>query len=281
MKKRSTRFIWGLLPTKSLSRLTGKIARHSLSKWLIPFYIRLFNIDMSPVKKELKEFDSLLDFFVRELHTDARPINPEVDQVVSPVDGVIVQIGDIEDGTLIQAKGITYSLAMLLENHEKYVSTFHGGKFVTVYLSPRDYHRIHMPVEGTVTESVHIPGKLYPVNEMGLNAIVGLFTRNERIISYIESHLGHVAVVKVGATNVGSIKVTYDVSVSSNQKKRIELQQKAYNPGVLLSKGAELGRFEFGSTVILLFEPNQVEWTVNTQPGTYVKMGESIAKKLY
>lgn len=269
-------FMWDILPKKSISRLTGKFARHPLSKRFIPAYIRMFNIDMTPVKKNVGEFDTLLDFFVRELHPEMRPIHS--DQIVSPVDGVIVQIGDIQDETLIQAKGITYSLNTLLGNQEKHVAAFNGGKFVTLYLSPRDYHRIHMPVEGTVTELTYIPGQLYPVNEMGLKAIPGLFARNERVISYVESKFGHVALVKVGATNVGSIKVTFDHTIASNQKMNDKLQHKAYNPAKPLSKGEELGRFEFGSTVILLFEPNQIEWTIDPQPGTYVQVGESIAK---
>lgn len=272
------KLLWDILPKKSVSRISGKLARHSMSKKLIPFYIRLYNIDLTPVKKDVNEFNSLLDFFVRELDPAERPIHE--DAVVSPVDGTIVEIGTIDKGTLIQAKGIQYSLASLLGNDEKYIKAFNGGKFVTLYLSPRDYHRIHMPVEGEVSQLLYIPGQLYPVNKMGLENIPGLFARNERIISYVESNVGHVAVIKVGATNVGSIKVNYDPLISSNKKRCKELEQKAYNPGMPLAKGEELGRFEFGSTVILLFEPDRIEWTIDPKAGTYVQMGQSIAKRI-
>lgn len=275
-----SRLFWRSLPKKMMSYWMGRFAKHPISRHLIPLYIKHFNIDLKPVKRPVHEFENLLEFFIRELHPEARPIESDERMVVSPVDGTISQIGEITEGTLIQAKGVSYSLAELLDGQTEYVQKFTNGRFVTIYLSPRDYHRIHTPVAGRVEELTYIPGELYPVNKTGVKLIPGLFARNERVISYIHAAFGYVALVKVGATNVGSIKVVFDEEIGTNVRPTKPKEHKRYGENVVLQKGAELGRFEFGSTVILLFEPNQIEWTVDAVPGIQVKMGQSLARLL-
>ncbi|MBA4541709.1 MULTISPECIES: archaetidylserine decarboxylase [Thermoactinomyces] len=278
MKQTVSTMFWRCLPKKAISRLMGKFARHPLSRHLIPVYIRYFDIDLEPVRKPLHEFQNLLDFFVRELTPEARPIAAGDDVIVSPVDGTVSQAGQIEKGTLIQAKGVDYSLDQLLNDHPSFVRKLQGGQFLTIYLSPRDYHRIHMPVEGVIRECSYIPGELYPVNETGVNLFPGLFTINERIVSYIETQFGWMALVKVGATNVGSIKVEYDDNIVTNPDCKCAAFHKCYQSPQVLDKGAELGRFEFGSTVILLFEPKSIKWMISPEPGIKLKMGQAIAE---
>lgn len=269
-------FIYAL-PKRTVSRLVGRFARSRLSRRVIPLYIRRFDIDLSQVEKPVQEYNTLLDFFVRGLKPGARPIDPDEQSVVSPVDGTVYQEGRIHKGTLLQAKGVTYSLEGLLGGNKEAAKCFEGGQFVTIYLSPRDYHRIHAPIKGRVFGFSYIPGALYPVNKLGLNYVRGLFAKNERLITYLESAAGKIAVVKVGATNVGSIKVTYDSNICTNRV-RPSLEHREYQEVPELNKGEELGRFEFGSTVILLFESNMVRWCTDMEPGSFLKMGEPIAK---
>lgn len=277
MKDSILRLLWRSIPTKGVSRFTGSLMKRPVSRRFIPFYIKHFDIDLTPVKKPLDEFTNLLDFFVRELKPEFRPIPLDPSLIVSPVDGVISQIGEIQDGLLIHAKGEDYSLESLLGGQKEYVQPFQGGKFVTIYLSPRDYHRVHMPVDGAISGYSYLPGKLYPVNDLGLRLFPKLFAENERLVTFIQSRIGTVALVKVGATNVGSIKVTYD-QVETNPKAKRLSEHVHYTDKKLLKKGAEVGRFEFGSTVILLFEANQVEWTIPEKIGTKVQMGQPIAQ---
>jgi phosphatidylserine decarboxylase len=278
MKQTVSTIFWRCLPKKTLSRLMGRFARHPVSRHLIPSYIRFFDIDLESVRKPVHEFQNLLDFFVRELAPEARPIAPGDRVIVSPVDGTISQGGEIKKGILIQAKGVFYSLDQLLSRHPSFVKKLEGGQYLTIYLSPRDYHRIHMPVQGTIRECSYIPGELYPVNEMGVKLIPNLFTINERVVSYIQTPFGWMALVKVGATNVGSIKVEYDKNIATNLAQKTAAVHKCYESPHTLAKGAELGRFEFGSTVILLFEPGSIKWTISLEPGTKLKMGQAIAE---
>lgn len=280
MNKLFGRFIWRWIPKKMMSRFAGRFARHRISKYFIPLYIKYFDIDLRPIKKQVADFDHLLDFFVREYHESARPIDLQEDVIISPVDGAISQIGKIEQGSLLQVKGLTYTLEDLLGGNEKQVKKFMNGNFVTIYLSPKDYHRIHMPVTGEIEEMTYISGELYPVNQFGLHYIPGLFARNERLISYIVGQYGEICLIKVGATNVGSIKVTYDDQIATNLKKVAKPTHKHYQPACKLKKGEELGRFEFGSTVILLFEPDKTDWLIKAEPGTRIQMGQALARIL-
>jgi phosphatidylserine decarboxylase len=270
-------FFWKYLPKKKISHWMGKFAKQRWSRYLIPIYIKIFHVDIQFVKKPLHQFNNLLEFFTRELLPEARPVDFSEQVIISPVDGTISQMGTIEQGRLLQGKGVLYSLERLLGNQKKYIDKFMGGQFVTIYLSPRDYHRIHTPLGSEVVESTYIPGKLYPVNRFGVRKVPGLFAINERMISYLHTACGYVALIKVGATNVGSIKVVFDEEIATNPRRPKPITHKVYSY-VHLDKGDEIGWFEFGSTVLLLFESNRIEWMVGVKPDTTVRMGEGLAR---
>lgn len=182
------------LPQNVMSRTMGKITASRFSRLAIRHYIRHYNIDPSIVEKPIREYRSLKEFFARRLKPGVRTIAPGDDVVASPVDGTVSQMGDIHEGTLIQAKGKQYSLADLLGDTPEAAKRFYGGKFITIYLSPRDYHRIHMPVEGDLIRYTYVPGRLYPVNQLGIEHVDKLFARNERLVTHVLSpickHLG-------------------------------------------------------------------------------------------
>ncbi|HWJ03280.1 MAG TPA: archaetidylserine decarboxylase, partial [Verrucomicrobiae bacterium] len=180
----------------------------------------------------------------------------------------------ITDGALIQAKGICYSVTELLGQDKEKADRFTNGSFVTIYLSPKDYHRIHTPLEGQVLSSTYVPGTLFPVNPFGVRAVKGLFARNERLITYLASKAGLIALVKVGATIVGSVKVNYGDETTNLPGGKLAMRE--YSPSPCLGKGEELGRFELGSTVILLFEPGRVQF--NVREGERVLMGQQIGE---
>jgi phosphatidylserine decarboxylase len=265
------------LPQNAMSRTMGKITASRFSRLAIRRYIRHYQIDTDAVEKPIEQYKSLKEFFTRRLKPGARPIAAVQGAIVSPVDGTVSQMGDIQEGTLIQAKGKLYSVAELLGGSEEIAKRFHGGKFITIYLSPRDYHRIHMPVEGVLRTYSYIPGRLYPVNRLGVEQVDRLFARNERLVTFIDSEeAGSVAVVKVGALFVGSVKVTY-CRATTNVKRGKQVSEPIPNCP-LLHKGDELGWFEFGSTVILLFERGDIEWAHGVRVGSTLMMGQLLAQ---
>lgn len=276
----SNRLIPGIikqLPQNAMSRTMGKITSSRLSRYAIKRYIRLYKIETDILEKPVKEYRSLKEFFARRLRPGVRPVVMNPDVVVSPVDGTISQMGDISEGTLIQAKNKQYSVKELLGGDEQMASRFFGGKFITIYLSPRDYHRIHMPVEGKLFKYTYVPGRLYPVNRMGVEHVESLFARNERLITYVQSQeTGCVAVIKVGALFVGSVKVTYNTATTN--VKRGRKMSEAIGSTPHYEKGRELGWFEFGSTVILLFEKDQINWAPEIKKGSTLLMGQMLAR---
>jgi len=246
-----------ILPKNYISYLAGKLSRiefpRFLSQFMIRSFIRRYNINLDEIEKAPEDYGSLNEFFTRHLCAGAREIEAGL---VSPVDGKIVQFGQIQDSKLIQVKGREYSLQGLVVDKDL-AKIFEGGYFITIYLSPSNYHRIHSPVEGEIEKCVYVPGRLWPVNSWSLENIKDLFVVNERVITVINSaEAGKVAVVKVGATNVGSITVEFD-DVRSNPtgfsyfKKPII---KRYDQQLMLKKGQMLGTFNMGSTVILLMQ---------------------------
>ncbi len=264
------------LPQNAMSRTMGKITASRFSRLAIRRYIRHYQIDVSAIEKPVEQYRSLKEFFTRRLKPHARPIAPGEDVVISPVDGTVSQMGDIDRETLIQAKGKEYSVTQLLGDEPELASRFFGGRFITIYLSPRDYHRIHMPVDGKLVKYTYLPGKLYPVNRLGVEHVERLFARNERLVTFIRSdRLGYVAVVKVGALFVGSVKVAYNTATTNVRKARPASEGIAGEP--FYEKGRELGWFEFGSTVILLFEPGRVEWAKGVTEGSSLLMGQKLA----
>ncbi|MFF0829936.1 archaetidylserine decarboxylase [Brevibacillus sp. NPDC003359] len=266
------------LPQNAMSRTMGKITATPFSRLAIQRYIKHYEIDTSIIEKPVSEYRTLKEFFSRRLKPAARPIAPDTDTIVSPVDGTVSQLGDISEGTLIQAKGKEFSVIELLGGSEEEAKRYYGGKFITIYLSPRDYHRIHMPVAGDLSCYCYLPGKLYPVNQLGIENVDRLFARNERLVTHIKTDdLGDMALVKVGALFVGSVKVCYNTATTNIKHGRQTHEKIAGTPRY--EKGAELGWFEFGSTVILLLESNELDWATGVEKGKPLLMGQALAKK--
>jgi len=264
-----------VLPTNLLSRLTGIVAAiplpFPLNVLILRAYAFLFGVDRAEVQYPLSKYLSLQSFFTRALKPDARPVDPNPDSIVSPVDGTLVRVEEVTDGTLLQAKGWHYAVRDLLGDARQ-ASRYLGGSACTLYLSPADYHRIHMPLSGTVESLHYLPGRLFPVNRFSLFRIENLFLLNERLILHIRTQAGNIAMVLVGATNVGKIRVRFD-----DVHRRFSLQgpyARSYSREIFLEKGEEVGRFELGSTVILLFEKERVR--LSPGEGVRTKMGSAI-----
>jgi phosphatidylserine decarboxylase len=252
-----------ILPKNFISQLFGLFTHLQLPRFiLIPLlkaFAKMYKINLNEAELNISEYKSLNLFFTRALKAGVRIINSEENAVVSPVDAKITSFGDIQESTMIQAKGIDYSLKELIGS-DKYLSAFESGKFITFYLSPQDYHRIHSPFYGKILGYYYEPGKLFPVNEMAVKGIKSLFPKNERLITFMQTEYGKIAVVKVGASNVGRIRVTYDNKIVTNSLIRIPKEVEYTNVNILINKGAELGRFEMGSTVILIFEKGSFDF---------------------
>jgi phosphatidylserine decarboxylase len=267
----------GLLPKSVLSSAVGALTRApapaALHQTAMRAFSRAYGVDLSEAELPLEGYARFADFFSRGLRSGARPIDPDPRAVVSPVDGVVSQVGRVEVGTCLQAKGIRYPVDRLLGDAELAQAFARGGAFATFYLSPRDYHRIHVPVSGRVVSSRYLPGQFWPVNPATVRSKEALFCLNERLVTVLETDLGRCAVVKVGATCVARIRVGYDDRLThAGQQPGL----RTYDPPRSLLKGAELGRFEMGSTVILLFEPERVRWDGWLQPAATVRMGQRI-----
>jgi phosphatidylserine decarboxylase len=234
--------------------------------------------DLDEVERPLAEYGSLDAFFTRRLKDGARPIAADADAIVSPCDGAIAESGIAGGGRLIQAKGIDYKLENLIPDEEA-VKRFEGGAFVTIYLAPRDYHRVHFPVEGSVNGFQHIPGALFPVNRLAANNIGGLFTLNERLVTFTTTPAGEVAVVMVAATGVGHITVTYDAVETHRPGRGRAGPRLRYAAPRPVRRGEELGAFHLGSTVVLLFEPGRVK-LAPLDLGQRIRLGEPIARRI-
>lgn len=269
-----------LLPHQLLSRVVRKLTRWQIHWWkdlLIRLFIRHFRVDMSlaqhPAAGDYPDFNS---FFTRALQPGARPLPDDPLAIASPVDGCISEAGDISADRLIQAKGRDYSLTTLLGGDVERAAPFQGGKFITLYLSPRDYHRIHMPVDGRLLETTYVPGRLFSVAPHTTRAIPGLFTRNERLVTVFESPAGPLAMVMVGAIFVSCMETVWDGVVNPSLGMSLETRRfgTAGRPDVALERGAEAGRFNMGSTVILVYGPGRVNWSAGLRPGLPVQMGQ-------
>lgn len=250
-----------LLPKNMVSKLNGFLAGLRLPRFMmtpiILAFARIYKINIQEAELEIRDYESLNNFFTRALKNGSRLIDQKENVIISPVDGRLLISGSLEQGQLLQSKGMESSLQNLLGNNRFY-KQFLGGYYMTIYLSPQDYHRIHSPVEGRILGYYYQPGKLFPVNNLAVNTINQLFSKNERLITYIQSDFGLVAVVKVGATSVGKIRVTYDPNIATNRWVRLA-KEHMYDEEISIRKGAELGRFEMGSTVMLLFEKGTAE----------------------
>lgn len=265
-----------VLPQHWMSAMAGRAAGLPAPTVAVKTFGKVFGVNFDEVKEPLESFPSVQSFFVRELKAGSRPIDQADDAVVSPCDGAWGACGTINEDTAMQLKGRQYSVRMLLHDDEK-AHRFDGGTFATMYLSPKDYHRFHCPLDGDVVGVRYVPGALWPVNGAGLLHVDGLFTKNERIIAWLRPKhdpTALIAMIAVGATMVGKVKLAFDEDVTTNVA-RPDVTVKSYDPPVTLTKGQEWGRFEFGSTIVLLATKGALD--LNVQPETTpLKLGTRI-----
>ncbi len=276
-------WLQSLLPQRLLTRLTYWATRVR-TPWfkdaLIGLFIRHFRVNLAEaLEPNARAYPHFNAFFTRALKPGARPIAPGDRVICCPVDGAVSQIGVADADTLVQAKGRTFSLTALLGDAER-AKPFQGGAFATLYLSPRDYHRIHLPLAGRLREMAHIPGKLFSVSPLTARMVNGRFARNERVVTRFDTPAGPMALVLVGAINVASIETVWAGAITPPLGKTIRHWDYPLNGdgAVRLNKGAEMGRFNMGSTVILLFGPGQVRWEAEIKPGAAVRMGQRLGK---
>ena len=267
-----------VLPQHLLARGMYHLARcrwRPLSRLLIRFVTRRYGVDLDEAAQpDPESYSSFNAFFTRELRPGVRPLAPDPDALACPADGRISQAGTIHAGRLMQAKDHDYSLQALLAGDLALAEEFENGHFATIYLSPRDYHRVHMPLDGTLRRMDFVPGELYSVSDATTVLVPGLFARNERVICLFDTPVGPLAVILVGAIFVGSIETVWAGEVRAPGKAPTRWTY-AGNQATTLNKGAELGRFNMGSTVILLLPHGTVTWQ-GLVPGQAVRLGERI-----
>ena len=274
-----------LLPHHALSRLIG-MAAECRAEWfknpLISWFVRRYQVDMSEADiGNPHAYEHFNAFFTRELREGARPLDTTAGAILSPADGAISQLGAIEHGRIFQAKGHSFSLLELLGGDTQMAAPFMGGQFATVYLSPKDYHRVHMPLAGTLREMVYVPGKLFSVNTFTAENVPDLFARNERVVCLFDTERGPMAVVLVGAMIVASVETVWAGLVTPPKRalRHFRYGAAAQQP-IQLDKGAELGRFKLGSTAIVLFGPEQVRWADGLGAGSSLRMGQQLGLPL-
>ncbi|TCH64581.1 archaetidylserine decarboxylase [Acinetobacter sp. ANC 4862] len=262
-----------VVPQHQLSRVVGKLAASEnpiVKNTVIQAFKAQYGIDMSIAEQgDALKYKSFNEFFTRSLKEGIREIDANPNSVVSPADGAISQLGKIEDGDIFQAKGQSFSVEKLIADPQL-AEPFKNGQFATVYLSPKDYHRVHMPFAGTLIETLYVPGELFSVNQTTAENIPGLFARNERMVCLFDTELGRMAVVLVGAMIVAGIETVATGKVKPTG--RLELNQH----NLFLEKGAELGRFYLGSTAVILFEQDKMEWDAAFKANSTVVMGEAL-----
>ena len=269
-----------LLPKNTFSRAVGAACRISAPRPVLRAVIRAFarkyGVDASEAERPIDEYPTFTEFFTRRLKPGARPIAAGALLPVSPVDGTVGELGDIVDAQLYQAKGKHYTLAELIggPEAESDARRFAGGAFVTIYLAPCNYHRIHAPLGGEIAGYVNMPGQLWPVNPVGIRNVEKLFCVNERLTTFLRTPRGPSAVVAVGATNVGRIRAVYDDVVTNARRTRLP-ERRIYQKPIPVEKGGELAIFEMGSTVVLLFAP-RVKFAERLAPGRPIKLGEAL-----
>jgi phosphatidylserine decarboxylase len=269
-----------LLPQHALSRLLGLLADSRVGlvrAALIRMFLNRYRVDLSEAAQpDASRYDSFNDFFTRRLRAGARRQDPDPRAALCPADGTLSQCGRIAGDTLLQAKGIEYSAAALLGGDAELAAQFAGGDYATVYLAPHDYHRVHMPLAGTLRRARFVPGDLFSVNDATAAAVPGLFGRNERIACVFDTAAGPMAVVLVGALVVGSMSLAWAGRIRSTDPRR-PLDLPVHDPIVALDRGAELGWFNVGSTVVVLFGPQGPALVAGFAPGRAVRVGERLA----
>ncbi len=273
-------FVWlqHLLPQHALSRLVLRATRVRtpwLKNLLVRGFLRLYSVDMTEAaQSDPLSYGSFNEFFTRSLKADARPIAPDPKAIACPVDGTVSEVGAIEGDRLLQAKGRYYDLGELLAARA-WAKDFAGGCFATLYLAPYNYHRIHMPLPGRLRETVFVPGRLFSVNAATASLVPRLFARNERVLTLFDTAFGEVAIILVGALNVGSIATVWAGDIAPAAQRAVTTLPPA---AIALDKGEELGRFNMGSTVILLFQRDRCCWHTDLRAGATVRLGQSLGQ---
>jgi phosphatidylserine decarboxylase len=280
-------FYWHFLnrlPQNAMSRLAGRFAGvkmpRSLMRFVINRFIKKFKIDVNEIAKPLESFESLQSFFIRELKDGLRPVDGASEAITSPCDGAYGQNGVVEKGLLLQVKGKSFRLADLLCD-EKWSEALEGGSYAVLYLSPKDYHRFHAPADMFISEASHVPGRLWPVNLWAVDNVDEVFCVNERIVmKCVESGQSDspFAIVAVGATMVGKVKLAFDEKLSTNERGSAFTRKSYAALQSTLNKGQELGRFEFGSTLVVVL-PSKMGSLELRSPGTPIKMGQRIGTR--
>lgn len=269
------------LPHHFISRAVFWLTRREsrFTQTAIKRFAKQFNVDMQDATTpEFEHYKTFNAFFTRELKPDARPITSGNGEIACPADGRISAIGNIEAGRIFQAKNQDYSLLALLGGDEAAAQRLDNGKFATIYLSPRDYHRLHMPIDGKLTSQIHVPGRLFSVAPHTVRTLPNLFARNERVIAQFETDSGLMALVLVGAINVAAIETVWHGLVTppkGNHVSRIEYNE---DNAVSLARGEEMGRFNMGSTIIVLLE-SDARWRIDMQSGDSVRMGQFLGRQ--
>ncbi|WP_159670028.1 archaetidylserine decarboxylase [Andreprevotia sp. IGB-42] len=267
-----------LIPKGALTRFAGFVAGNdwgAITQWIIRRFVRKYAVDMNEAAQpDVRHYRTFNAFFTRALRDDARPIADA--QLVSPVDGAISQFGRINGGQIFQAKGHLYTATALVGGDAALAQQFQDGQFATIYLSPRDYHRIHMPCDGTLKRMIYVPGELFSVNPATARGVPGLFARNERVVCVFDSAAGPFVLVLVGATIVGSMETVWHGVI--NPPRGGSVREWRYDDApVTLRKGEEMGRFLLGSTVVMLFPGQQRQFNPAWEPARSVRLGEAMA----
>jgi phosphatidylserine decarboxylase len=273
-----------VLPQHGISRLVHAAAR-SQTPWFKNLLTRAFVSGFKPdlsdaVLEDALAYESFNAFFTRALKPDARPLPSDPLALACPVDGTVSEIGRIEGDRLLQAKGRHYTLSALLAGREEWVQRFARGYFATIYLAPYNYHRIHMAMEGTLRDAWYVPGRLFSVNRVTADGVANLFARNERIACFFEHQGLHHALLLIGALNVGSMETVWHGEVAPRRARVLtRLDVERGGQPYAAARGEEMGRFNMGSTVILLFPENSIEWSPSFVPGRIVRMGETLGHR--
>ena len=272
-----------ILPHQTLSKWMSKLT-HCETKWWKNLFIKQiiahYGVNMSEaLEQDINAFSSFNHFFTRELLPDARPLTAVTKAIASPADGAVSQAGPITEGRIFQAKGKSFTVTDLLGGSEERAKPFINGVFTTIYLSPKDYHRLHMPLSGTLKEMVHVPGRLFSVNTSTTRSVPGLFARNERVVALFDTEAGPMALILVGAIFVSSIETVWHGVVSPPTISSVRTWQYEENAPVL-NIGEEMGRFNMGSTIIVLFGQDAAAWSNDFTADKVVKMGEQIGSVL-
>ncbi|AFI86951.1 phosphatidylserine decarboxylase [Aggregatibacter actinomycetemcomitans] len=270
-----------VMPQLYLTQLAGWFAKQkwgAVTHFVIKLFAKKYNVDMSEAKKEnFSDYESFNQFFIRELKDGARKINENPTALCLPADGRVSQIGHIDDELLLQAKGHFFSLSDLLAGDEELVNTFKNGEFATIYLSPRDYHRVHMPCDATLRKMIYVPGALFSVNPFLAEHVPNLFARNERVICLFDTEFGPMVQILVGATITASMSTVWAGVINPPRADEVKVWTYQEENAVKLTKGQEMGAFQLGSTIINLFPANRVTLAEHLQVDEPVRVGEMLA----